>query len=214
MSTMRKYSIALVTLFAAVTAPAQMTPRSVVMTAPEKLLLALPQSTLLDMLDYYESGTAKTMNNSFEEPEAVISEMTDSSISITTGPGRNISFTILPYGKSEIIMVIDRIDTPSRDASITFYDSKWNELSDKKLLKYPTLSDWTGKLKDSDMLDVENALPFMMVDATYNPESSILTLTPQLGDYISEEGIKKIKGVIAPNIKYVWTGKTFKPVKG
>lgn len=211
---MRKYFIALIALFATLTAPAQMTPRSVIMTAPEKLLLTVPQSTLLDMLDYYESGTAKTMNNFFEEPAAVINEMTANSITVTTGPGRNISFTILPYGKSEIIMVIDRIDTPSKDASISFYDSKWNELGDKNLFKYPVLSDWTGKLSEGEMRDVENALPFLMIDAVYNPETSMLTLTPQLGDYISEEELGKIKGVIAPNLNYVWTGKSFKPVKG
>lgn len=204
--------ISIIALLGIFSASAQMTPRSVVTTAPEKMLLTLPASTLLDMLDYYDSGVARTVKNKMDE-DAVITEMTPSTISISTGVGRNVTFAILPYGKSSIIMTIDRVDTPDTDATIAFYDSKWGKLDSSKMLREPVLADWIGKVPKERMREIENALPFLMADASYDPETATLSFIPQLGDYISVEDKDKVKDAIAPRIDYKWAGKSFKRVK-
>lgn len=190
---------------------AQMTPRSVVTTAPERILLTLSNSTLLDLLDYYESGVQRQMPNKLEE-DASIAEMTESTVTVKTGIGRNVTFAILPYGKSNIIMTIDRVETPSADAVISFYDSKWNQFAADKMIKLPKLADWTGALPADKMADIENALPFLMVDAQFDPATSILTFRPQLGDYVSVEEKDNVAAALAPQLKYLWTGKTFKKI--
>lgn len=209
---MSRFILSFIALLGAVTVSAQMTPRSVLTTAPEKMMLTIDASTLLDMLDYYENGVARTVKNKAGE-DAVITEMTESTITLNTGVGHSISFAILPYGKSSIIMAIDRVDTPSTDADITFYDSRWTPLDSRKLLRFPMLADWTGRLASDSMEEIENALPFLMVDARYDSATSTLTFTPQTGDYISVENAAKVKDALAPQLDYVWSGKSFKPVK-
>ncbi len=191
---------------------AQMTPRSVVTTAPEKVLLTIDASTLLDMLDYYENGVARTVRNKMGE-DAVITEMTGSTVTIATGEAHSITFAILPYGKSSVIMVIDRVDTPDTDAVISFYDSRWKPLDSRKLLRTPALADWVGKVSAERMREIENALPFLMADAQYNPDTATLSFTPQTSGYVSVENADKVKEALAPRLDYVWSGKSFKPVK-
>lgn len=191
---------------------AQMTPRSIVTSAPEKLLLTIENSTLLDMLDYYESGIVRTFKNKAAE-DAYIVDMTDATITIRTGACHSVTFAILPYGKSAIIMMIERVDTPDTDAVVAFYDSRWQPLDGRKMLRMPTLSDWTGKVSREEKAEIENALPFLMVDATYDAATSTLTFTPQLGDYISVENADKVKAALAEHLDYVWKGKSFKRVK-
>lgn len=191
---------------------AQMTPRSVVTTAPEKVLLTIDASTLLDMLDYYENGVARTVKNKMGE-DAVITEMTGSTVTIATGEAHSITFAILPYGKSSVIMVIDRVDTPDTDAVISFYDSRWKPLDSRKLLRTPALADWVGKVSAERMREIENALPFLMADAQYNPDTATLSFTPQTSGYVSVENADKVKEALAPRLDYVWSGKSFKPVK-
>lgn len=191
---------------------AQMTPRSVVTTAPEKMMLTLDASTLLDLLDYYESGSKRALPNKLHE-EASITEMSPSTITVVTGVAHDVSFVILPYGKSNIIMAIDRVATPETDARISFYDSKWKALNAGKLLTMPSLADWTGKLPADKMRRIENALPFLMVDARYNPDNALLTLTPQIGDFVSVEDKEEVTNALADSLVYKWNGKSFKPLK-
>lgn len=209
---MSRFFIPLFVLLAALSASAQMTPRSVIMTAPENVQLTVDASTMLDMLDYYDSGVAKTMQNKAGE-DAVITEMTPSTLTLQTGEGHSLTLAILPCGKKEIIMVIDRVDTPSTDAVVSFYDSRWNKLDARKLLRMPTLADWTGKVTAERRREIENALPFLMVNAVYDPSTKVLSFTPQLGDYIARENEAMVKEALKPQIDYVWSGKSFKPVK-
>ncbi len=190
----------------------QMTPRSVVTTAPEKMLLSLDNSILLDMLDYYESGMARIFKNKANEDSYIV-EMTDKTLTLKTGACHNVTFVILPYGKSEIIMTIERVETPSIDATISFYDSRWRQLDTKKMLRVPALSDWIGKVSREERADIENALPFLMVDATFNPATLTLTFTPMIGDYVATENVEKVKSALAEHLEYVWSGKSFKRVK-
>lgn len=90
---MSRFILSIMALLGAVTVSAQMTPRSVLTTAPEKVLLTIDASTLLDMLDYYENGVARTVKNKAGE-DAVITEMTESTITLSTGAAHSIS---LPY---------------------------------------------------------------------------------------------------------------------
>lgn len=209
---MSRFFIPLFVLLAALSASAQMTPRSVIMTAPENVQLTVDASTMLDMLDYYDSGVAKTMQNKAGE-DAVITEMTPSTLTLQTGEGHSLTLAILPCGKKEIIMVIDRVDTPSTDAVVSFYDSRWNKLDARKLLRMPTLADWTGKVTAERRREIENALPFLMVNAVYDPSTKVLSFTPQLGDYIARENEAMVKEALKTQIDYVWSGKSFKPVK-
>lgn len=208
----RRSILSLLALWVAVTMSAQLTPRSAVTTAPEKMLLTLENSILLDMLDYYESGVVRTFKNKAAE-DTYIKEMTEATITIKTGACHDITFAVLPYGNSQIIMTIERVATPSIDAMVAFYDSNWQPLNADKILRMPKLSDWTGKVSRDERAEIENALPFLMVDASYNPATSTLRFTPQIGDYVSVENTEKVKEALVEHLDYVWKGKSFKRVK-
>lgn len=193
-------------------AAAQMTPRSILTTVPESVMITPGREVVLDLLDYHDAGVSRPQPNDFGE-DAVITAMTDSIVTIATGAAHDITFAILPYGKQQIIMAIDRVATPDKDARISFYNSKWEPFDTARMLKAPTLSDWITETAADKREDIENALPFLMVDAQYDPAAMTLTLMPQLGDYISLEGKELVSKSLLPSLTYRWSGKKFKPVR-
>lgn len=187
---------------------AQVTSRSALTTAPASVLPTLPQTTRLDMIDYYDSGIEKNSLNQLEG-ETRITSLEDRILTMTNGKASEITIAVLPAGKKELIMVINSLSTPAIDSSVDFYDSKWNRLNRSKLLPEPTLKDWTGKLSADERLDIENALPFIMTDISYDPASGILTMTPTFKDYVPEENLATVSSKIKACLKYRWTGKRF-----
>lgn len=193
-------------------ASAQMTPRSILTTVPESVMITPGRDVVLDLIDYHDAGVSRAQPNDFGE-DAMITAMTDSLVTIATGAAHDITFAILPYGKQQIIMAIDRVATPDKDARISFYSSKWEPFETARLLPVPTLSDWIVRDADGRRQDIENALPFLMVDAQYDPTAMTLTLSPQLGDYISLENKDLASSSLLRSLTYRWTGKKFKPVR-
>lgn len=199
--------------FCSVTAAtAQMTPRSIITSAPPETFLTVNTGIILDLLDYAEAGQTRTLDNIFNE-KASITELTPTTVTLVTGLVHNLTFAMLSPEKSGVIMLIDRVLTPETDATISFYNSRWQPLDKNKILKMPGLTDWTGKMPDDELRRLENALPFLMVDANYDPDNQVLTFTPQLGDYISVENKEFVTAAIAPRLDYKWNGKSFKPLK-
>lgn len=189
-----------------VSVSAQLTARSAFTSAPSSLLLTLPQNMRLDMLDYYDSGIDRSSRDVFGA-NCRIDSLSDNAVSVTIGDIRKLSLYILGAGgEKPVIMAIDRLRTPAVDSTISFYNSKWEQQPTDKILSLPLLADWTGKI-DKDLRErIENALPFVMYDADFDPESSKLTLSLSTDGYVARED----SAFVADNLKKTLTY-TFNP---
>lgn len=204
--------LAAVALTAAPDIDAQVTSRSAFTTAPTKVLPTLPQSTRLDMLDYFDGGSAKLMTNALDGP-AKIEALEDQLIELTTGSSSRMALAVLPSGKKEIIMVVSQLATPAIDSYIKFYNSRWDELDADKLFSEPSLDDWVGKLKGDERVDAENIFPLITYKADYQPSTKTLTLTPTVKELLPEETRERGMKMLARSLTYQWNGKQFKLVK-
>lgn len=187
----------------------QATAKSAFVTAPPSILPVLDASTRLDMIDYYESGSQKPSHNHLDGETRIINLDSDE-ITFSQGQSLTTSIAVLPTGKKEILMVINTYRLPAADSQIKFYTTKWEPIETERLLRAPRLTDWTGKLSADERLDLENALPFMTMKATYSPNNRTLTLTPTIADLLEEEDLAKVAPHIAPQLTYRWTGSKFK----
>lgn len=164
--------------------------------------------TRLDMVDYFESGSPKASLNSFEEDARVV-QLSDDMVTVTQGDILTTSFVILPYGKKQIVMVINTFAANPSDSQIKFYDDNLDELPADKFLKQMKLEDWVGKLSNAERIDMENALPFMTATASYDPATLTLTLTPTVVGMLDEPAKKVVEPKLAKSVTYKWNGKKF-----
>lgn len=189
-------------------ASAQLTARSAFTSAPSSLLPTLPSNQRLDMLDYYDSGLDRASKDVFGT-ECRIDTLSADIIALSIGNIRNLSLYILDSGgKKPVIMAIDRLCTPAVDSSISFYNSKWERLPADKIISLPSLADWTGKIGDEKRERIENALPFVMYDAEFDPTSSQLTLSLSTDGYVAREDSAIVADGLAKRLIY-----TFNPKK-
>lgn len=180
-----------------VSVSAQLTARSAFTSAPPSLLLTLPQNVRLDMLDYYDSGIDRASRSAFGA-NCRIDSLSDNAMNVSIGHIRNLSLYILGAGgEKPVIMTIDRLLTPAVDSSVSFYNSKWERQPTDRIISLPTLADWTGKIDKELRERIENALPFVMYDAGFDPESSQLTLTLSTDGYVARED----SALVADNLK-------------
>ncbi|MBO5780471.1 MAG: DUF3256 family protein [Muribaculaceae bacterium] len=203
-----KQLLAILALLIASTLSAQLTPRSAFTTAPISVLPAIAEPTRLDMIDYFESGINRPSKTIFEG-DAVLTALDDNIASISIGDYQQIDIVVLPYGNKAIIMIIDHLKTPDTTSTIRFYNSRWEQFDTDKMLRLPTLKDWTGKIDKNLRIDLENALPFIMYDAKYDPATKILTLKPETQGYVAIENHDLVDSNLKPELKYRWTGKKF-----
>jgi len=190
-----------------VSASAQLTARSAFSSAPSSLLPTLTANQRLDMLDYYDSGLDRASKDVFGT-ECRIDTLSANVITISIGSIRNLSFYILDSGGGKpIIMAIDRLRTPAVDSSMSFYNSKWERQADDKIISLPLLADWTGKIDKDLRQRIENALPFVMYDADFDPESSQLTLSLSTDGYVAREDSAIVADTLKKKLVYTFNPK-------
>ncbi len=206
---MKRYLLAIAASAAALAAGAQATARSALTTAPGVVLPELSESTRLDMLDYYDSGMKKPLANIFGT-ECVLDTLGNDKATIRFGDHKTLSIYVLPYGKKELIMTIETLSVPQADSHIAFYTTKWEPIETKKLFSEPRLADWVGNLSGEKLVEVENAVPFILYQAEYDPSTATLRLTSDLDGYVAREYMPLAKEAVAESLTYTWSGKRFK----
>lgn len=193
---------------AILTAGAQATARSALQTMPATLLPELSESSRLDMLDYYDSGVKKPIANIFGT-DCVLDTLGNDMATIRFGEHKSLSIYVLPAGKSEMLMTIETLATPQPDSHIAFYNTKWEPVADGKCFADPLLVDWAGKLQADRKAEIENALPFILYSADYDPSTGMLTLVSDVEGYVAEEKLPTVREAVAKSLTYKWNGKKF-----
>lgn len=207
---MKKLLTIISALLLAVTAKAQTGVEAAFYSAPDDVITYAPKTLRMDMVDYFKSGSSRLVQNAFFDGSRIL-ELTDESITIQeTADSASIAqiFVEAKAKNDSIIILIRNIATPAIDGRITFYDSKWNEITG--CFKEPTLKEWLISNKKEDVALAERLIPFVMAKYIYNAENKILTLTPSFDAYMPEDDYNKVAHLIRPEICFRLTGSKMK----
>ena len=151
-------------------------------SAPDEVLPLVPQSTRLDMLDYFSSGLSTTSPNAtrgrarimLNEPTKLQAELSRDS---------NIQIALFPAERDTVVAVIETVLTPVADSSVSFYDTSWNLLA----LTMPSLKpiDFVPESlrKEASKAELPDVV-FGRID--FNPETGYLTVNNTTAGYYAE----------------------------
>lgn len=206
-------AIATLVLLSAVPGYARFNVREAVLTAPRDVLFGVDSLKRLDMLDYYESGMKRGVQNDFVFEER-ITALDDNQATIMTSASTELTIALLATPSDTSLLVIKTMALPAPDARVTVYDRNWQPLKPKaQLPDHNDLSLWlTGDWK-TVQADVENAVPFITASMIYDPDSQVLTVLQTVNAVVGREERPWVEKYMKPTIAYKWNGKKWTQLK-
>jgi lipoprotein len=180
--------------------------------APARIFPALDHMTRMDMADYFNSGSPKPSKNVFKG-DTRITAATPAQVTVATTDISQAEITVLPVKGDSIIMLITTLDTPSPDSSVKFYTYPGWEPVKNELFTAPGLDDWISEGDTTSRDDLENAVPFILAKAVYDPTAGTLTLENDPESYLSIEDAKVAKKALKDKLVYRWDGRRMEKEK-
>lgn len=177
-------------------------------SAPDEVLPLVPQSTRLDMLDYFSSGLSTTSPNAtrgrarimLNEPAKLQAELSRDS---------NIQIALFPAERDTVVAVIETVLTPVADSSVSFYDTSWNLLA----LTMPSLKpiDFVPESlrKEASRAELPDVV-FGRID--FNPETGYLTVNNTTAVYYAEQDRPDGLALMSTSIQYALRGNRLRKV--
>lgn len=181
--------------------------------APRELFPTVDSITRLDMVDYFRAGSVTPSKNLVGGECRVILEDSDR-IVFATSKVSEYTLALLPAagGRPEpVIMVVRTVRTPAPDSSVRFFDTRWNEL--KGIFEVPMLDDWMLPDAKKHTQEVQNAVPFVIAEATYVPEARTLTFVTRPETFLPKESHSTAAKSLRESLSYRWDGHRFVPVR-
>lgn len=167
----------------------------------------------MDMVDYFNSGMDRESDNVLGGKTRIL-QLTPDKITVEE-VGQNVSVTSISLdkmGRDTVLIVTSNIATPATDGCVSFYSTDWKKLG-AGLFSEPSLRDWTVAKPDVDQADMENMVPFVMADYSYDPSTRILTLRASFKEYLPEEDYNKVKSSLKSELRYKWNGRKMVKIK-
>ena len=208
---MRRLITIIAAMVSCIMAYPQFTATEAFSSAPASVLPIIDYITRLDMIDYFNSGSAKASKN-IMDGQSRITALSPMSLSVSITASSECQIALLPMRGDTAIVCIETVLTPAPDSRVSVYDRDWKPLSGP-CFTIPALAGWLtseGK-KQSEM--VESQVPFMLASAEYSPETLTLVLTNRLSDFLSDDVYGQVKPYLLPSITYRWNSSRFVPVK-
>ncbi len=179
--------------------------------APARVFPTVDSLTRLDMIDYFNSGSPKASRNLLRG-DCRVTAVSDTRVEFLSSDVASHSVELMPGAKGDtVIMVISTLRTPARDSNVRFFDTSWREIPG--VMEPPVLGDWLTEQGRGERADVENAVPFIMSEAVYDPATAVLTLTCRPEEYLPGEAVPVAKRGLRGSLGYRWDGKHMKPLK-
>ena len=141
----------------------QLTATEAFSSAPASVLPLIDYITRLDMIDYYNSGSA-TASKNVMQGQSRITALSPMSVSVSVTSGSECQIALLPMRGDTAIVCIETVMTPTPDSRVSVYDRDWKPFSGSSFAM-PAVSAWLtpeGK-KQADV--VESQVPFMLASA-------------------------------------------------
>lgn len=179
--------------------------------APARVFPTVDSLTRLDMIDYFNSGSPKASRNLLRG-DCRVTAVGDTRLEFSSSDISSHAIELVPGAKGDtVVMLISTIRVPAEDSRVRFFDTSWRELDG--LMPAPSLADWLTEEGRKERTDVENAVPFILCKAAYNPVASVLTLTCDPGAYLPEEALPVAARCLRGSLSYRWDGKRMRPLR-
>ena len=188
-------------------------------SAPDKVIRLLPQSTRLDMLDYFKFGSTRPSSNAFQG-EAILKALSDRVVSFEVDKGVGMQIAVLPSARQDTVLaLVTTLSTPSPISSISFYDKDWNELKNT-FFHEPQNVDWLTTKGKKERAEVATKLPFVPVSYSFDPDATILRAVNEAAVYLDKDEFKQLEPMLVLTKVYTVAFPKFKlltpdgPAKG
>lgn len=206
----RIFLIVIIAMLTAVSSWA-LTASEAFVSAPSSVFPLLDKSTRLDMIDYFNSGSATPSKNKLAGQSRILS-IGGNDLRFEMSNASRYQVVVLPYGSEEIIALIETVATPAPDSNITFFSTDWQKLA-SSCFEVPDLKAWLTKEGNKNREQVEMMVPFMLVGYEYDDGTQQLTLTNNISKFLSDDIYEQISAYLYDKLVYRWNGKRMEQVK-
>lgn len=192
---------------AAMPVSAQLTATEALKTIPDKLIPLLDKNTRLDMIDYYNSGSATASKNAMSGKSRILA-LTPEHVVIELSSASSCEIALLPAGNDTLIAFVSTVATPAPDSRLKIYTSEWsNDVTDKVFVA-PSLDDWLTDEGKKNIDEVETMVPFMLAGGSFTTDNGTqYVLTNKVAQFLTEEVYRPMSSYFKPTLSYKWTGK-------
>lgn len=208
---MRRLILLLMAVATTAVAYSQITASAAFRDAPSSVLPLLDRNTRLDMIDYFNSGSAKASKNSMQG-QSRITDLSPMSLSASLTGSSDCQLALLPMRGDTAIVYIETVRLPASDSRVKVYDRNWKPMASKSFVQ-PTVADWLTKDGEKNSATVNALVPFMLASAKYAPETQTLTLSNRLADFLSPDIYEQVSPYLLPELTYRWDSSRFTRVK-
>ena len=181
----------------------------VLCSEPGRVFADLSASTRAEMLAYYIGGRVVPKDTDLGE-KAQLDTVTNDYLRITTSVCRSVQLRLLTKGgRDTVVAVVETVKTPVPDSRISFYDTRWRELSAKKVMgRLPQLADFVRRGVDAKraaaaLADVD--FPMMTLDFE-DPDFGTLVARQRLKEFYSASDYKRLALVLTDEVRYAVSG--------
>ncbi|MDE5845244.1 MAG: DUF3256 family protein [Muribaculaceae bacterium] len=209
------FFLSVIALLPPTTAMAQVSPAKIFIDAPQSRFPFLSKMKRMDMVDYFSGGISRASENLLGGKSRIL-EMTPDHIKVELVEGGVSTTSLIPvaYGKDSLIVVVSNVATPAPDGMISFYTLDWKQIDGKKIFVEPTFDEWLSAGIDKEIRkEVRDAVPFVMAEYSFDPQTKILTLKQTADQYLPKADYDKVKNLLVSELKYRWTGKKMVKIK-
>lgn len=178
-------------------------------------LEALPVSTRLDMLDYWDTDSVYKAQNVLEGL-SWIEQLNDNYMKVRITPVSTLQIKLLPLKKGEIALTIYTVgdETQSEDSAVRFYDRDMKELPAEKYFKTPEIKNFFEIPKGSvtKMKEIEQMIPFPTIAYDASADNNELKARLTVEQYMNQDDWNIAKLFAKPFIVMEWKGDKFKVI--
>ena len=187
--------------------------RALFIDMPDSVMPALTRSDRMDFLDYMDSGMKARVSNKLGG-ESEMTMLRENMLTVRTSQSGQLDMALFRKKDGEnLICIIRTVTARYPDSHISFYTEEWTPVQLKGLIDLPQLDDFLTKdaLK-SDSLDYFRKQSMLRLQSV-TPVDGALEFRYTSLDYIGEDADRYRAWFKPDPVRYIWTGKRFKPAK-
>lgn len=181
----------------------------VLCSEPGRVFADLPANVRAEMLAYYIGGRVVPKDTDLGE-KAQLDTVTNDYLRITTSVCRSVQLRLLTKGgRDTVVAVVETVKTPVPDSRISFYDTRWRELSAKKVMdRVPQLSDFVRRGVNANRAAAVLAdVDFPMITFDFEgPGFGTLAVRQRLKEFYSASDYKRLEPVLTDVVRYAVSG--------
>lgn len=190
--------------------------RDFFVSEPGVVFNILPQSTRMDMLDYYDAGQNISVKNSLDGNNTHFISVGDNHISVEISDCNTKELLLVPISKNDsIIVAINTVTLPAKDSQIAIYDTNWDKLEAEKYFKHTTIADFVSipKGDKTKKQTIADSIEITLINYSIDAETGNIVARHGYAEFMSKEDYQKIAPYLRDSITYTKKGNALRPLK-